>query len=35
MERIQPAVCECGVGLLCCTSGGALVICGLMFLLVG
>lgn len=35
MGRFDPALCQCSFGLLCGTSGGALMVCGLMFLMVG
>lgn len=34
MERFEPALCRCGFGLLCCASGSALAICGIVFLMV-
>ncbi len=35
MDRFEPALCKCSFGLLCCASGGALLISAMTFLLLG
>jgi len=35
MERLQPEVCACNMGLLACASGLALAIFGVAFVLLG
>ncbi len=35
MERFEPSLCQCSVGLLCCASGVAIGIFAIALVLVG
>jgi hypothetical protein len=35
VERFEPAMCRCGFGLLCCASGGAMMIFVVTLLAIG